>query len=124
MIKRHLYDILVSGYFKINFSNIKHFGEARNIEYLTIGLKNKKIVKLLLRDIDTDPFDNGSIIFIEGVLNREVYKDKYTDDWIDKGLYIEVSAYELVNKETLEAMRKFDEANRNNKKLGYGGLEV
>lgn len=86
----------VLGYFMIKFINVYHINnDYKIIEYLTIDFiyKQPYILKLYV-DKDHKELEKDNLINIDGVLRHNTYKDKRTNEWIDKGIYIEVYQYE------------------------------
>lgn len=88
-------DLFTGGYFYIKFSNIKNFNNGnRVIEYISndfIGRKSWKLKEYQNKGHFIDPLINENMYNLWGYLKREVYKDKITEEWIDKGAYIDIS---------------------------------
>ena len=86
---------IISGYFYIRFSNIKVFSNGnRVIEYIATELMKKhswKIKEYQNKDKFIDPLDNEKLYYIKSHIIRDIYKDKYTEEFIDNGVYIDIS---------------------------------
>lgn len=121
MIDRKMYDPLFNGYVKINFSSIKEYKDNTNIEYLTQTITNHRSLKVIHRDSgDLIPIKNGSIVYIEGIVDMQYYKDKQSGKWVEKGLYINLSGFKVLSEVEVETMRLQYEIERNNMKQRGG----
>lgn len=103
--QKSVFDPIVKGYFKINFSNIKEYYNNCNIEYLVRSITTNKPTKLIHHNSgDIIPFPNGSIVEIEGVLDNKYIKDRETGKWIDKGNYIDITGFKVLTENEIESL--------------------
>lgn len=93
-----MYDIrIMSGYFQVKLSSIREFDSGSVISYITRDVIHKQPYNLI--EFNSDPVENGNIISInDAILKHNVYKDRKTGEWIDKGIIIEILDKDILSE--------------------------
>jgi len=99
-------DPIITGYFYIRFSNIKVFSNGnRVIEYIAGELMKKTswiLKEYQDKDKFKDPLKNETFYYIKSHLVRNIYKDKITEEFIDRGVYIDISDPIILEEKDLD----------------------